>query len=99
MSRDIGRISTASREYDSYSTLADNIGEAVPFDKATMKQCPQPMLMTASDMKRCIFPGRTDVGSHFIRSGGSEAVKEDFATLVSRVQPFQSIIFNWTKYP
>ena len=97
MSRDIGRISTASREYDSYSTLADNIGEATPYN-AESKTCPQPLLMATSDKKRCILPGRVDVGAHFIRSGGSEAVKEDFPTLVSRVQPFQSMLFNWSEY-
>lgn len=98
MTRDGGFIPSASREYDSYKVVHDNIGEAVPFNKSLGK-CPKTYLMPNGDMTKCVFPGRTDVGRHFIRTGGPEGVKESYETLVSRVQPFQKIILNWTEHP
>ena len=101
MTRRIGRIRTASREYDSYATLADHIGEAVPpvvHEANGRLTCPEPFLMPNGDQTLCVFPGRSDVGRHYVRSGGIEARKEPFEVLVSRVQPFQTMLFNWSDY-
>lgn len=55
--------------------------------------------MTDANMTRCIFPGRIDIGKHFILSGGSaEGLKERYETLLGRVQPFQRLIFNYKDY-
>ena len=97
MSRDFdGGIKTASREYDSYKCLNEHIGEAEPIGKDG--KCSKPYLMPNGNMTLCVFPGRMDVGRHYVRSGGPEALKESYETLVSRVQPFQAIILDWKKY-
>ena len=97
--RELGVIPSAAREYDSYAVTRDHIGEAVPYDKALGK-CPGDFLMTDANLSRCIFPGRIDVGRHFIASGGSaEGLKERYETLLGRVQPFQRLIFNYKDYP
>lgn len=96
--RDLGVIPSAAREYDSYAVIRDHIGEAVPYNK-TLGRCPGDYLMTDANLSRCIFPGRIDVGRHFITSGGSaEGLKQRYATLLGRVQPFQRIIFNYKDY-
>jgi hypothetical protein len=98
LTRDFGIITTAAREYDSYTALRDNIGEAVPFNKTSGK-CPDAFLMPNGDKTSCVFPGRVDVGRHYVRSGGIEGLKESYDTLVTRVQPFQKYMFDYPKYP
>jgi hypothetical protein len=97
MTRKIKTIGTAARDYDMYSTVADNIGEAVPFNKSLGK-CPATFLMPNGDKTTCVIPGRADVGRHYVRSGGTEGLKERFDILVSRVQPFQKLLFDWSEH-
>ena len=98
LTRDFGTITTAAREYDSYKVLRDNIGEAVPFN-TTSNSCPHAFLMPNGDKSMCVFPGRVDVGRHYVMSGGIEGLKESYDTLVSRVQPFQKYMFDYPNYP
>lgn len=85
-----------AREYDSYTPLTDNIGEAVPYVKGQ----PCPLYLIPNGAKtHCIFPGRIDVGRHLIQSGGPTAAKEKYGTLVSRVFGFMKYIYNYTEYP
>lgn len=81
----------------------DNIGEAVDAvvdPKTGAKSCPQHGLLALDNSgTRCVFPGRVDVGRHYIMSGGPEAKKEKRETLISRVQPFLHYITDYKKDP
>jgi hypothetical protein len=96
MTRSIRTIGTAARDYDMYTAAVDHIGEAVPVN--TDGSCPALFLMPNGDKTRCVFPGRSDVGRHYIKSGGTEGRKESFDLLASRVQPFQKLMFDWSQY-
>ncbi len=78
--RDKKVIPPMAREYDSYTPLNDNIGEATPYNKSV--GCPQ-YLIPNPKKTLCIFPGRIDVGRHFILSGGPGGIKQRFATMVA----------------
>ena len=100
LTRDFGFIPTALRDDDSYKIERDNIGEAEPYDPAANGGfCSKTYLVPTADRKRCLFPGRIDVGRHFIRSGGIDGLKESYDVVASRVQPFLRYIFNFTDVP
>ncbi len=103
LTRDFGSIPTALRDDDSYKVVRDNIGEAEPFNDTAARDgksgCSKPFLIPTADRKRCIFPGRIDVGRHFIRSGGLDGLKERYDVMASRVQPFLRYIFNTSTVP
>ncbi len=40
-----------------------------------------------------------DIGSHYIRSGGHEGLKESYESLVSRILSFGVYLFDLSKYP
>lgn len=98
MTRDIGVIPSVMRDTDSYKVKRTHIGEAMPFDEAT-GSCPEPLLIPDESRKLCVFPGRIDVGKHFIMTGGIEGMKESHQKLSSRVQPFIKYIFNYSEHP
>jgi hypothetical protein len=79
-----------------YKTLHEHIGEAVPFDG---KSCGHPLLVPNQNRTLCTFPGRVDIGSHYIRTGGYEGLKETYETLVSRLLSFGVYLFELDKYP
>lgn len=93
--RDIQEIPPTAREYDSYTPLMDNIGEAVPYVKGT--PCPTYLIPNGNKTK-CVFPGRIDVGRHFIMTGGPGAVKERYETLVTRIFSFIKYIYDVDKH-
>jgi hypothetical protein len=76
-----------------YKTLHEHIGEAVPFSGS----CPHPLLVPNINRTLCTFPGRVDIGSHYIRSGGHEGLKETYESLVSRVLSFGVYLFDLSK--
>lgn len=92
--RSLGSIPSVARDTDSYKVKREHIGEAVPFNSTT-QSCGLPYLIPNEKRELCIFPGRIDVGKHFILAGGIEGLKEPYNTLVSRVQPFIKYIFNY----
>mmetsp|Transcript_64331 Transcript_64331/g.119579 ORF Transcript_64331/g.119579 Transcript_64331/m.119579 type:complete len:433 (-) Transcript_64331:52-1350(-) len=94
--RQMSPIPPLAREYDSYTPMMDNIGEAVPYNGT--KPCPLFMIPSAKK-DRCIFPGRIDVGRHFIMTGGPGALKERYETMITRVYGFMKYIYNFNEYP
>ena len=83
--RDMKEILPLGREYDEYTTLTDNVGEAVPYVKG--QPCPR-YLIPNGNKTMCVFAGRIDVARHFIITGGASAMKERYETLVSRIFAF-----------
>ena len=47
----------------------------------------------------CVLPQRIDIGRHFILTGGPDAIRENVASMTSRVQSFGQYITNLTSYP
>ena len=90
-------IPTNSQDLKYYETRHEHIGEAVPFVEGT--SCPHPLLIPNLNRTLCTFPGRLDVGSHYIRSGGHEGLKERYEALVSRILSFGVYLFDLNKYP
>ena len=46
-----------------------------------------------------MLPGRVDIGKHFVMTGGVNGLKEDYETMVSRLQSFGRYMFNPNDYP
>jgi hypothetical protein len=89
-------LPTNTEDLKYYKTVHEHIGEAVPFDG---KRCPHPLLVPNINRTLCTFPGRVDIGSHYIRSGGHEGLKETYESLVSRILSFGVYLFDLSKYP
>lgn len=97
-SRNLGSIPSVTRDTDSYKVKRTHMGEAAPFNNVT-KKCPTPYLIPGENKQECVFPGRIDVGRHYILAGGIEGLKESADILTSRVQPFIKYIFNYSEHP
>lgn len=99
LTRQLRTIPASTRDVDFTKPIREHIGEATPIIKegSTFK-CSDPFLIPNRNKTECIFPGRIDIGKHFIRSGGSQGRKEKYETSVSRLQSFLYYIFNYTEY-
>jgi hypothetical protein len=88
-------LPTNAEDLKHYATRHEHIGEAVPF----RGKCPHALLIPNINRTHCSFPGRVDVGSHYIRTGGHEGLKETYESLVSRILSFGVYLFDLSKYP
>lgn len=78
-------------------THAQHIGEAQPIRADGI--CEHPFLVPNSARTECILPGRIDIGRHYILSGGTEGLKEEYESLVSRVQSFGVYLWDLQAHP
>jgi hypothetical protein len=94
-------IYSTTKEPAVFKTQFDNIGEAVPANLSATGagRCPHRLLTLDNSGTRCIFPGRIDVGRHYLMTGGPEAKKESAELLTSRVQPFLHYILDYKEDP
>jgi len=60
--------------------------------------CSHPLLVPDNAKENCVFPGRIDIGEHFLRFGGVEGMKEDYDVMLARLQSFGVYNFNPGKY-
>lgn len=99
--RNAGIIYSTTKEPAVFKTVNDNIGEAVPANLSASgsARCPHRLLTLDNSGTKCVFPGRIDVGLHYLTSGGVEAKKENIELLTSRVQPFLHYILDYKKDP
>ena len=75
----------------SFSLQAEPIGED--------GLCEHPFLTPDNAKEKCVLPGRVDIGKHFVMTGGVNGLKEDYETMVSRLQSFGRYMFNPSDYP
>jgi hypothetical protein len=68
-----------------------HIGEAVPINLDG--SCNHPYLFPSVDKTMCHLPERTDIGKHYIMTGGFEGSKENFNDLLDRVSSFTRYTF------
>jgi len=90
--RSFQTIPSSQRDAEFTKPSREDIGEA------TDMPCTNPFLLPNRNRTKCVFPGRIDVGRHYIRSGGSEGAKETYETATSRLQSFLLYLFDWEKY-
>jgi hypothetical protein len=94
LTRALGELPGVSSAESSYSMTHEHIGEGFDHPTAPDGTCAHAFLVPSSSGKQCIFPGRIDVGRHYISTGGHEGLKEQHAQLINRVQSFIKYIFN-----
>ncbi len=88
-------VPTNAEDLKFYKARHEHIGEAVPF----VDRCSHALLIPNINRTHCTFPGRVDIGSHYIRTGGHEGLKETYESLVSRILSFGVYLFDLSKYP
>lgn len=69
-----------------FLNAVEDIGETQPI--GADGKCENPVLIPNRKKDGCIFPGRIDVGKHFIMTGGPDAIRENVADMTTRVQSF-----------
>lgn len=77
------------------TSLVEDIGEAqepVLVDGELL--CKHPYLALNKNRTRCVLPSRIDVGRHYLLTGGREARKEMYSSLLSRLQVFNGFFFD-----
>ena len=95
LAQEIARFPTVTAAEAAYNITHEDIGEGreeSPPDARGL--CAHPFLIPSTDGRRCILPGRVDVGRHYVATGGLEGAKEQHADLLSRVQSFSRYLFE-----
>lgn len=75
-----------------FAPLHEHIGEAQQINDNG--SCSHPMLVPNMNKTACILPQRIDIGSHFIMTGGPQAIREPFDVMISRLTSFGKYMFN-----
>ena len=88
-----GGMPSNARDTNFYSPKHEHIGEARPRDPLT-GECDHPFLVPSKNGSLCVLAGRLDIGRHFITTGGLDALRESYDTLVSRVLSFGVYLFG-----
>lgn len=99
LTRSIGELPGVSSAESSYSMTHEHIGEGLDYPTGPDGKCSHAFLVPSSNGSMCILPGRIDVGRHYISTGGYEALKEQHAQLINRVQSFIKYIFTPLDHP
>lgn len=90
-------LPTNAQDTKFYTTKHEHIGEAVPLGPSG--KCSHALMVPNKNRTLCVFPGRMDIGRHYIMTGGHEGLRESYERLVSRVLSFGVYLFNLTQYP
>ena len=98
--RAFGELPGVSSAESGYFMTHEHIGEGFDHPSSPGGGCDgHAFLVPSSDGSMCILPGRIDVGRHYIATGGFEALKEQHAQLINRVQSFIRYIFDPLAHP
>jgi hypothetical protein len=94
LTRALGELPGVTSAESSYAMTHEHIGEGLDHPAAADGTCAHPFLVPSADGRMCILPGRIDVGRHYISTGGFEALREQHAQLINRVQSFIKYLFD-----
>jgi hypothetical protein len=94
LTRALGEIPGVSSAEASYSMTHEHIGEGLDHPAEPDGTCSHAFLVPSASGRMCVLPGRIDVGRHYIATGGHEALREQHAQLINRVQSFIRYIFT-----
>lgn len=93
LARELGSFGSVTGAENTYAMRHEDIGEGGENPASPDGSCAHPYLLPSRDGKRCILPGRVDVGRHYVSTGGIEGRKEQHVDLVSRAQSFIRYLF------
>ena len=93
LARELGTFGSVTGAENTYEMRHEDIGEGIEHPARADGSCAHSFLLPSRDGKRCILPGRVDVGRHYVLTGGIEGRKEQHADLASRAQSFIRYIF------
>jgi hypothetical protein len=96
LAQTVGDFPTVIGTDSQYRITHESVGEDSPISEGGV--CEHPFLVPNAARTACILPGRIDVGRHFVKTGGVNALKEKYETLVSRLQSFMYTIFDPSKH-
>ena len=96
LTRALGELPGVTSAESSYAMTHEHIGEGLDHPTEADGTCRHAFLAPSSDGRMCILPGRIDVGRHYVATGGTEALREQHAQLINRVQSFIKYIFDPT---
>lgn len=99
LTRALGELPGVTSAESSYTMTHEHIGEGLDHPAAPDGTCRHAFLAPSADGRMCILPGRIDVGRHYIATGGTEALREQHAQLINRVQSFIRYIFAPLDFP
>jgi hypothetical protein len=93
LARELGAFGSVASAENAYEMRHEDIGEGLAHPANAAGGCDHAFLVPSRDGRRCILPGRVDVGRHYVMTGGVEGRKETHADLVSRAQSFIRYLF------
>eukprot|EP00056_Hartaetosiga_gracilis_P004595 m.76446 g.76446 ORF g.76446 m.76446 type:complete len:450 (-) comp11881_c0_seq1:53-1402(-) len=73
------------------TSALESVGEELPMENG---KCTNPLMVPSLDGAQCVFAQRMDIGRHYIMTGGNDALKELYPTLVSRIMSFSKFIIS-----
>jgi hypothetical protein len=88
---------TNSQDTRFYNILHEHIGEAVDINEDG--SCSHYLMVPNKKQTKCILPNRIDIASHFMQSGGFNALKNEQELMVSRILSFGRYYFNVSTKP
>ena len=96
----IGRFPCNTEDTRFYVAKHRHIGESVDCDSPEANANPLLVPLNASQKGgACAFPGRVDIGRHWVLTGGPTAIRERFDSMATRVMSFGAYMFDLEKYP
>jgi hypothetical protein len=98
LAHEIGSFGSVTGAENSYNMTHEDIGEGLAHPARVDGGCSHAFLVPSKNTKRCILPGRVDVGRHYVLTGGVEGLKEQHADLASRAQSFIAYIFDPSRH-
>jgi hypothetical protein len=99
LSHALGPFGSVTGAENTYNMTHEDIGEGLAHPTRADGSCAHAFLVPSKDGRRCILPGRIDVGRHYVATGGVEGLKEQHGDLASRAQSFIKYIFDPSAHP
>jgi len=94
LARELGPFGSVTGAENTYNMTHEDLGEGLAHPARADGSCGHAFLVPSKDRKRCILPGRVDVGRHYVQTGGVEGLKEQHGDLASRASAFIKYIFD-----
>ena len=96
--RELGSDSIAFPSNQNQKGLAEvHIGEKEPIGQDG--SCSNLMLFPDYKKENCLIPSRMDIGQHYSKTGGDQALREPFEELFGRVSTFGRYMYDLENYP
>jgi hypothetical protein len=95
--KEMGHVPSNAEDTRFYKPLHEHAGDLQPLN--ANGTCSHKYQIPNRDRTGCILANRIDIARHYALHGGTEGNKEDYDTMVSRLQSFGRYMFNVSEYP